>query len=144
MIQAIRKRMNQKGFTLVELMVVIAILGVLAAIAIPRFSASTASANTAKIQADLRTLDSAIMMATAAGATITAGPLAAAGLGDYLAETPHAPTGQCFIGGQLSDINADGYQIVADGNTFRAQLGGRTSSGYGKDAIPDANDSKKS
>lgn len=59
MIQAIRKRLNQKGFTLVELMVVIAILGVLAAIAIPRFNESTAKANTARIQADLRTIDSA-------------------------------------------------------------------------------------
>ena len=59
MIQAIRKRMNQKGFTLVELMVVIAILGVLAAIAIPRFNESTAKANTARVQADLRTIDSA-------------------------------------------------------------------------------------
>ena len=59
MMQTIRKRLNQKGFTLVELMVVIAILGVLAAIAIPRFNESTAKANTARIQADLRTIDSA-------------------------------------------------------------------------------------
>ena len=40
-------------------MVVIAILGVLAAIAIPRFNESTAKANTARVQADLRTIDSA-------------------------------------------------------------------------------------
>ncbi len=71
MIQEIRKRMNQKGFTLVELMVVIAILGVLAAIAIPKFNESTAKANTARIQADLRTLDSALVQYQADGGTVT-------------------------------------------------------------------------
>ena len=57
---------NKKGFTLVELVVVIAILGILAGIAIPRFMDATASARGAKIVADMRTIDSSIMMYSAA------------------------------------------------------------------------------
>ena len=53
MLGEILKR-NAKGFTLIELMIVIAIIGILAAIAIPQFNAYRARSYNAAAVADLR------------------------------------------------------------------------------------------
>ena len=54
MIKMIQKNMNKKGFTLVELIIVIAVMAILAAIVIPRMTGVTASF---KEKADLRTTE---------------------------------------------------------------------------------------
>jgi type IV pilus assembly protein PilA len=53
---------NKKGFTLVELVVVIAILGILSAIAVPKFTSSRAEAERAAHNANVKTIISAANM----------------------------------------------------------------------------------
>ena len=55
-----RGALGEDGFTLLEMLLVICIIGVLAAVAVPKFSQSMTLANTSKIQADLSTLNTAV------------------------------------------------------------------------------------
>ena len=70
-----RKRMqgNQRGFTLIELMIVVAIIGILTAIAFPLYANIQARARVAKAQADTRTLASAVVVYSAHTGQLPAG-----------------------------------------------------------------------
>ncbi len=57
--------MSKAGFTLVELIIVIIILGILAALAIPQFTTSTKDAKEATLRGDLAVLRNAISLYSA-------------------------------------------------------------------------------
>ena len=53
---------GQRGFSLLSTLLAVMILAVILAIAVPRFQAAIGAANTVKVQADLTTLDTAIVL----------------------------------------------------------------------------------
>lgn len=124
--------MNQRGFATLEIIMVVVIIGILATIAVPNFSNVTEKANTAKIQSDLTTIDTAIQMYYMEKGTY---PTTIAELvnGGYLMDTPTPPKGNAFIDGTSTAIPTNnGYTIGKDSSdkNTRAKLGDKISSDF--------------
>ena len=105
---------DQRGFTLLEMLIVISIVGVLAAVAVPRFTNAITLANTSRVQSDLQVLNSAIVLYQAEKGAY---PSAISDLGDYVLDIANVkpPKGKCQLrSGKIEDITAAAYGLSDD------------------------------
>lgn len=125
---------GQAGFSLLGVLIAVMIMGIVATIAVPRFNGAIATANTAKIEADLSTLDSAIIVYEAEHGVP---PSDLKMLDGYVNDVDKLapPKGKCLLkeGGETA-ISGTAYQIKAGTGIaeHRATLDGHTLGEFGK------------
>lgn len=120
----IKELRNKKGFTLIELIVVIAVLGILVLLAAPKFLGYTKDANVTAMEADAKTLSNASIVhfvdSEKDGESIW--PIEAGGAAETVTVGTETIEGYAFdedlIGPKLNSLKGelDDYILVIDGD----------------------------
>jgi len=115
--------LNRKGFTLVEIMIVVAIIALLAAIAVPGFLRARKRSQASRILNDLRMIDSAIDQYAIENNKKTSDPVATADWTSYVKKgSPLYNTGNSLFGtgygpqtvDQIPQVPSNDYNVLSD------------------------------
>jgi len=119
---------RSSGFTIVELLIVIVVIGILAAIVIVAFNGVQDRSRLASMQSDLQSINKAIMMYHAdkgyypftgtVGGNVTGSTLNIPGMGtEYISKMPSLPSGAKGYYAYIWSANGTNYKLVRLINT---------------------------
>ena len=129
---------KEAGFSLIGIVIAVMIVGIMAAIAVPKFNSAITLANTSKVQADLTTLDAAIGLYTA---ECGFAPNTLSDLSGYVSDLAklQPPQGDCRLkSGEILTLKNASYEIITgDGDALakgekHAACSGHTAGDFGK------------
>lgn len=122
---------GEAGFSLLGILIAVMIIGIMATIAVPRFNSVIASANTAKVQADLTTLDTAIAIYQTEKGTQ---PAAIGDLNGYVTDLDNLkpPQGTCNLRDGTTITVSDKSYALSNDTEKRATCAGHTAGDFGK------------
>ena len=125
-----KNRHQEQGFSMLELIIYITIVGIIVTIAVPKYTNAVTMANTAKVQADLQTIDTAVAMYQMQKGTYPSE--LGSNMSEYLPNMAHVvpPQGKCLLtSGETIEITATAYTLS---DTKEAECQGHPAYDFGK------------